>query len=487
MTLDKKLNYKVTKIRKLKTFNSCWKKCAEKTRKVLQFLWSAYSTPTPSSWKELLALFFLCLCICVIISGLIHNWMLASLKYRLHLSNIISVMFTVVMFPLLFLVHPMRCMFTIVIPTLGTNKGRDLLLSTCFMLVAINIIPNIIDNVKMVLKLFQCILMTSFKNFMSLTKIVKDIKDELVVDIKEKLTAKDMFYKTDADLEINSFVNQSAIKNYLQAISKDIENNVSKAQTLFSDITLEANKVIAALVFFYLAIRSVWYLKNYLTNLEFDNIYITGKLAHQLQPKKGQLIVNRTASKKLIRSTGLKMSTDEVATCIKQMVISTSYLALSAIIIIADFVIFTFTSQVLQWTLEITPVLVTMRFLYKIEMKNTIDVVFNLSKGTVILEKEANYPRNFTFITETCRFQPSPPNVKIICVVSLLYFIAFITVFLETYALRARRKISASFFEQREQERVKYLQQKLMKESERHFKNTAVFTVSEQHHVSFKR
>ncbi|XP_051887373.1 osteoclast stimulatory transmembrane protein [Pristis pectinata] len=471
------------KYNNLKISIPCWKKCAKKTKQVLQFLWSTYSTPTPSGWQQLLVLLLSCLCICAIIGGLLHNWMLSSLKYEVYLSNRITIVFTIIMFLLLFLVHPIRCAFTIVIPTLGTKQGRDLLLSTCFMLVAVNIIPNIMGNIKMVLKLLQCIAMTSIESLVNSTNSLRHIKNKLVeelVKVQKMVGATTSIMKW----ELNSNVNQLAMESQLHAIGKDIQSDFSKVQTTLSEITLYTNRALAVFFFFYLAITSVWYLKGYLTNLEFDNVYITGKLAHLLRPKKGQHIPKRTASKKLIKSTGLKMSSDEVATCVKQMVISTAYLALSTIIITADFVIYTFTSEALRWTVDIPPVPVVVGYEYRVIVRTPFEEIVN--SGTV-QKKEANFPWNFIFVSDRCIFQPSPPDIQIICTVGLLYFIAYITVFLEAYALRARRKISASFFEQREDERVKYLQKKLMNNSEDQFKNcTAVFTVSEQCHVSFK-
>ncbi|XP_072133411.1 osteoclast stimulatory transmembrane protein [Mobula birostris] len=486
MTLEKPLEYNVTKHSNLKTSTSQWKKYVNETKQVLQILWSAYSSPTPSGWNQLFVLLLLCLCISAIAGGLLHNWLLSSLKYNGYMSNLITGVFIIIMFLLLFLVHPMRCAFTIVVPTLGTKQGRDLFLSTCFMLVAINIIPNIMGNMKTVLKLFQCVAMTSITSLKNSTSIVRHVKDELVEELQKLQKLMEMkFITSDKKWELNSDINLTAIQRQLHAIGKDIQSEFDKVHTLISEITLYTNRALAAFIFFYLAFTSIWYLKGYLKNLEFDNVYITGKLTDLLQPKKGQHLPKRTASKKLIRSTGLKMSSNEVAACVKQMVISTAYLAISTIIIIADFVIFSFTSEVLRWTVDIPPVQAALRFEYTGTIRTALEQITNLERT---VKKEAHFPWNFNLTSDRCVFQTSPPDIRIIYIVGLLYLIAYITVFLEAYALRARRKISASFFESRENERVKYLQQKLLNNLEHEFKNDAVvFTVSEQCHVSFKR
>ncbi|XP_067904638.1 osteoclast stimulatory transmembrane protein isoform X2 [Heterodontus francisci] len=460
-------------------------------KKVMQFLWAAYCKPTPGCWKELLVLFMLCSSICAISSVLFHNWMFSSLKYSVHLCSTITCMFMGTMFLLLFLVHPIRCVFTMVIPTLGTKQGRDLLLSTCFMLVAINIIPNIMGNIKMILQVLQCIALTSTESLVNSTNIVREVKEVLDLDLTtvvRKISESRVATNSKAEWGFNSDINHSSIKAHLQAVNKEIQGNFFTIQTILNEITLNTNRVLAGFVFFYLTITSALYVKSYLTNLQFDNIYITSRLAQLVQTSKGQPIPCRTASKKLIRSTGLKMSSDEIARCVKQMVISTAYLALSAIVIATDFIVFSLTSQILRWTADIPPVPITVELTYKVDMVNLLAELFKIIPATQnLITRQVAFHWNFTFVSDSCMFHPSPPNIKIICVVCLLYTIAFITVFLETYALRVRRKISATFFEKREDERINYLHQKMLKDSEHQFENKiAIFTVSEQCNVTFK-
>ncbi|XP_067856959.1 osteoclast stimulatory transmembrane protein-like, partial [Heptranchias perlo] len=483
-------------------------------KKVIQILWTAYCKPTPGCWRELLALFLLCSSISVISSALLHNWMSSTLKYRAHMCNTITSMFAGTMFLLLFLVHPVRCVFTIVIPTLGTKQGRGLLLSTCFMLVAVYIIPNILGNIKMILQVLECVALTSTENLMNSSNIVREVKDVLdadIITIVDKI-AESKLRTSKTKLNFNSDINQSAVKTHLQTVGKEIQSDFSTIETVLSETTLHTNRALAGFVFFYLIISSAWYLRGYLMNLQFDNVYITSRLAQLVQTSNGEPVLCRTKSRKLIRSTGLKMSSEEVARCVMQMVISTVYLALSAIVIATDFLVFSLTSQFLGWIVEIPPVPISVGFTYKVKMTILFfwfcfppedealeDLLWLLPVDMVILgvvtetqnivTREADFHWNFTFVSDSCMLQPSPPNSNIIYFVCLLHFIAYITVLLETYASRARRKISATFFEQREDERIKYLHQKVLKVSEHQFENNmAISTVSEQcSAVTFER
>ncbi|XP_059508878.1 osteoclast stimulatory transmembrane protein-like, partial [Stegostoma tigrinum] len=441
--------------------------------------------PTPDDWRELLVLFLLCSSICAITGALLHNWLFSSLKYGSLASNVITCIFTGAMILLLFLVHPVRCVFTMVIPTLGTKQGRDLLISTCFMLVAINIIPNMLGNIKMILQVLQCVTLTSTQSLVNSTLIIKQIKTLMDADIAKlfkKISESNVITTSNAEWHVKSDINTSAIKNHLHIVGNEIQSNISTIQTIFDETTLNINRVLAGFVFFYLSLKSAWYLKGYLTDLQFDNVYITGRLAQLMQTDKAKLVQRcRTSSRKLIRSTGLKMSSDEAARCVKQLVICTAFLALSATFIAADFIVHNLTSNFLLRIAGLPPVPITLEF------KFNVDMVIPQVLITSLISQTANFSWDFTFVSDACMLQPSPPNIKVICFVCLLYVVAYVTVFLEAYALRVRRKISAAFFEHREVERINYLHQKILTDSEHQFENKiAVFTVSKQCNVTFK-
>ncbi|XP_043566676.1 osteoclast stimulatory transmembrane protein-like [Chiloscyllium plagiosum] len=464
---------------------SCGSKWAQKMKEFMRFAWVTYSKPTPDDWRELLVLFLLCSSICAIIGGLLYNWMFSSLKYGSLASNIITCIFTGAMFLLLFLVHPVRCVFTMVIPTLGSKQGRDLLFSTCFMLSAINIIPNFMGNIKMILQVMQCIALTSAQSLVNSTNFLKQIKLSMDKDIAylfEQISKSNVVSKSKAEWRVNSDIEMLAIKNHLQVIGNEIQGNLSTIQGIFDETTLNTNRVLAGFVFFYLSLTSAWYLKGYLTDLQFDNVYITSRLAQLMQTDKAKLMqLGRTSSKKLIKSTGLKMSPDETARCVKQFVICTVFLALSAIFIAADFIVFNLTSNILLQIAVLPPVPITL------ELTFVVNMVIPLITSRSLINRKPQFHWDFIFVSDVCTFHPSYPNIKVICIVCLLHTIAYMTVFLETYALRIRRKISAAFFEQREVERINYLHQKILTDSEHQFENkTAVFSVSEQCNVTFE-
>eukprot|EP00062_Callorhinchus_milii_P019416 gi/632973943/ref/XP_007903397.1/ PREDICTED: osteoclast stimulatory transmembrane protein [Callorhinchus milii] len=158
--------------------------------------------------------------------GLLYNWMFSSLEYEAHVSGAISGVFVAVAFLLLLLVHPVRCLFTLAVPTLGTKQGRHLLLSSCFMLVAVNIIPNIVDNIKMMLKVLECITRSSSESFVNSSELLNAAIEVLGHDVKTviKKSAERQLLSSKSSFTFNPDINQSVIMESIQAFVKQIQS-----------------------------------------------------------------------------------------------------------------------------------------------------------------------------------------------------------------------------------------------------------------------
>ncbi|KAG6933869.1 osteoclast stimulatory transmembrane protein [Chelydra serpentina] len=421
--------------------------------------WSAYSKPVPSSCSELLTLFLQCCCIAVLTGGLFYNWMFSSLEYPFHLSSAIAVSFSLLLLLILFLVHPIRCMFTIIIPTLGTKQGRRLLLSTCFMIVAVNIIPNIMDNIKTILQVIKCICKNSSDSLLNSTTLLGKASTQFGHQIKE-VTDK---------LADNALKPRNGHFQYTQVLiaSQKIKDDFSAVELLVKQTLLVANRVAAGFFLFYLLFESAWYLKSYLTNLRFDNIYITKKLEGLAVDKKAAHLLTRSP-KKLIRSTGLKLSREEMVMCLLRMMLLTLVLMLTAVIIATDYIAFHLADTAVNEVAQFPSVPITLNIKYdaKISILPFIWKIFNgvISGEKSIANFERTYQQNLTFISADCTMKlPSPPNNFVALAVGMLYCIIYAMIFLETYAQRLCRKISASFFERQEEHRVQYLYRELLR------------------------
>eukprot|EP00061_Rhincodon_typus_P005767 g25678.t1 len=112
---------------------------------------------------------------------------------------------------------------------------------------------------------------------------------------------------------------------------------------------LLVNRGLAGFLFFNLIAASFWYLAHYLTDLEFDNGYLTTDLEKLAKSNPTNCDTFLAAAGMLTKTTGLKLSQKEKK-CLVHMAMITVYLVLSAAVIAADYGIFHLVSSLTKWT-----------------------------------------------------------------------------------------------------------------------------------------
>ncbi|NWW22677.1 OCSTP protein, partial [Falcunculus frontatus] len=434
-------------------------------------LWWIYSKPIPADGRELWTLFLQCSCITVVIGGLFYNWMFASLDYSWHLSVAMAVSFSLLLLLTLLLVHPARCVFSMIMPTLGTKQGRKLLLSTCIMIAVVNVTPNIISNIKTILQVIECICKNSSDSLLNSTALLEKVSWEFGDAIQE--TVHSIYKPMNGHFRFSLLQNSSLIYQKMHLASEKISREFLSIEVLVKDSIRVANRLAAGFFMLYLCFESTWYLKNYLTNLRFDNFYITKKLERLAMDRKAaHLLVG--SSKKLIRPTGLRLSWEEVVLCLVQAMPVTVALMLMLVVVAMEHFSFSVADTAVRRAAQFSVVPVTLSIKYKVSaglswIMSFIFKVFGRPSEELLLgDFNRTYHHHLIFSSAHCRISPpTPPNPSVLLVVGLLFCILYATVFLETYARRLCRKIAASFFQSWEEERVLYLYRKL---SRRHRK-----------------
>ncbi|NXI02433.1 OCSTP protein, partial [Pachycephala philippinensis] len=428
-------------------------------------LWWIYSKPVPADGRELCTLFLQCSCITAVIGGLFYNWMFASLEYSWHLSAATAISFSLLLLLTLLLVHPARCVFSMIMPTLGTKQGRKLLFSTCVMIAVVNITPNIISNIKTILQLIECICKTSSDSLLNSTALLEKVSWEFGDAVQE--TVHSIYKPMNGHFRFSLLQNSSLIYQKMHLAGEKISREFLSVEVLVKDSIRVANRLAAGFFMLYLCFESTWYLKNYLTNLRFDNFYITKKLEHlAVDRKAAHLLVG--SSKKLIRPTGLKLSWEEVVLCLVQAMLVTVALMLMLVVVAMDHFAFSVADTAVRRAAQFSAVPVTLNIKYKVRagvswiMPFLFQVFGRPSEELVLGDFNRTYHHHLLFSSAQCRISPpTPPNPSVLLVVGLLFCILYTTVFLETYARRLCRGIAASFFQSWEEERVLYLYRKL--------------------------
>ncbi|XP_062997131.1 osteoclast stimulatory transmembrane protein [Elgaria multicarinata webbii] len=431
--------------------------------------WVAYSTPLPSNRKQLLSLFLMCCCIAVSIGGFFYCWMFSSLQYSLQFSATTAPAISFLALLTLFLVHPIRCVFTITVPTLGTKQGRRLLLSACFMIVAANIIPNIVGNITSILQVIKCICKDSSENLLTSTVLLDEASWDFSHSLKNVIdNMPDKLGRSrDSYVQFESRNNSFLLSQKMTSASQGIKEDFLEVETLVQKVILFANRVTAGFSFFYLIFESAWYLKSYLTDLQFDNIYITKKLEDLARENKAtHLLV--CSPKKLIKATGLKLSREELMSCLMRIFLLTLVLIVTLVIIATDYIAFHLAQAAVTEMAQFPAVPIIFwikydaRLTYIKFLEDVLNKVISTKQSLTLFER--SYHQNLTFASENCSVRwLNPPNTAVTLAVGLLYCIIYVTTFLETYSHRLCRKISASFFERQEEQRVQYLYRKLVR------------------------
>ncbi|OXB61015.1 hypothetical protein ASZ78_015012 [Callipepla squamata] len=413
-------------------------------------LWSVYSKPVPADGWELRTLFLQCSCITVLLGGLFYNWLLASLEYPQHISVAMAVTFSLLLLLALFLVHPVRCAFSIAMPTLGTKQGRKLLLSTCIMIAVVNITPNIISNIKTLLQVILCISKNSSESLLNSTALLGNASWKLGDEIQNYAILKPM----DGHFQFSLMKNSSLINQQVHLAGEKARKDFLAVEVLVKDCVRVGNKLVAAFSVLYLCFESAWYLKNYLTNLRFDNVYITKKLQHLAEDRgASHLLVG--SPQHLIHPTGLRLSREELMLCLGQVLRFSVALLLVLVLVALEHLIFGVADTAVRRMAQLSSVPITLSIKYQAG----IDI---LKIPVLVSDLNRSYHHSLTFSSARCGISPpTPPNPSVLLVVGLLFCIIYATVFLETYARRLCRKIAASFFESQEEERAQYLYSKL--------------------------
>ncbi|XP_015681601.2 osteoclast stimulatory transmembrane protein, partial [Protobothrops mucrosquamatus] len=422
-------------------------------------IWLAYSIPLPSSHSQLLSLFVICSCIAASVGGLFHCWMFSSLQYSFQFSAWASSVLSFLVFLVLFLVHPVRCLFTIIVPTLGTRQGRRLLLSACFMIVAINIIPNIMNNIQAILKIIKCTCKNSMDSLVTSMLLLGNASWDFSHSLKSIIDnmPDKLLSSRNSHVQFKNHSNIFQLNEKMVNTSQSIQEDFLYADKLVQKIIVLTNRVTAGFFLFYLLFQATRYLKSYLTDICFDNIYITPKLEDLARENKTTDLLICT-SRKLIKPTSFKLSQKELKASLRHIFLLTLVLVVMLLVIATDYIAFHLAQTAVTEVTQIPVVPVTFWIKYEIKLS------FVGFQPSLMVPFERNYHQNLTFVSSNCFMQkPNPPNTALVLAVALLFCIIYATVFLEAYSQRLCRKISASFFENQENQRIQYLYKKLIR------------------------
>lgn len=321
-------------------------------------MWDVYSMPAPAG-KDVFALMSLCLAFVVVTGGLLYHWMANTLKYHAESSVGIASVYSVLMFLLSFLCHPLRCVLTMTLPTVCTKQGRKLLITASVMVLVLNVVPNITVNVGAAAGLLKCTAEGFARTLLNSTEPLNRAKSDMVTgSIYSRMNESRVRMMTKFDQSTN--VNVSEVKGKLTTVLGSIKSRARKARDLFGWCKLLSNRIFAGFFVTLLTLESLLYLKSYLTLLHFDNDYISKDLQRNMEDQKKRRDKNSPFSRKC------NVKCEECSSSLVTLTLVTLHFMVITIIVVLDHVVFYVVEAILPWLLDFPATSATLSVDYKV-------------------------------------------------------------------------------------------------------------------------
>lgn len=316
-------------------------------------LWDIYSSPAPSG-RDVPALLSLCLSLATITGGLLYHWLSKTLSYGHDASVQTAYIYSVLVLLASFLCHPLRCVLTIILPTVCTKQGRKLLVSASVMVVILNIIPNITINMGAVAKILKCTAEGFTKSLLNSTEPLNKAKQDLVEEVRRVEQWSNINY-----LQELKNVDVSEVKDRLRKMIGQIELNFLHTTDLLQDLLLLSNRILAAVFVALLVVESSRYLKSYLSSVRF------GSSSKESLHKES----NRDSGGRPwlpILPLKCRIQRHECPSCVPALLAVTFNFLVITVILTLDYVVYHVVKLIIPWLLDFPTTSVTLDVSYKV-------------------------------------------------------------------------------------------------------------------------
>ncbi|XP_066535345.1 osteoclast stimulatory transmembrane protein-like [Hoplias malabaricus] len=424
----------------------------------MAFAWKAYSKPCPSDAGEMFTLIVLCVLVSCAISALLFAWMVFSLAFDHFVASITAAVCVCVMVLLLILVHPVRCVVTVTVPSLGTKQGRKILLSSALLYAISSCVPNITHNVGLSLHMLKC----STGNITQTVLASSNVPVQALKDIKEKVNSMPTIQSSDYSLELESNVDMTGMKQRLFKASENVRTELAFLHRRIGQISQIVKKIFAGLFILLMIGSSVAYVNGYLTYIKYDNVYQSRQLTEALQRVSGDVTLPKSYQKKLVKTTGVWMSTRELKRGLWGALSLFVYAFMCGLILGLDHLVYESLNSLLAWTSNFPDIEATVYI--SMTLTSIVPVLQWINPNNGMYKQ---YPYTVRMLPPGCVQSLSAPESSTLTSISVSFAIAVFMLLVEVFACRLRRKVCASFYSSREEQRTQFLLHKILEKRQK--------------------
>ncbi|XP_054995928.1 osteoclast stimulatory transmembrane protein [Sorex araneus] len=419
----------------------------------LQAAWLTFSQPVPASCGQLLTQLLLCSCLAVAAASLAHQWLVSSLLCPPGPSAAAATVCALLLFLLLGLVAPARCLFALSVPALGTKQGRRLLLSCSSATLATAAVPRVLANLGAVGRVLRCVTEGSMENLLNTTHQLH-------------AAARALHPSGHRAVSVQPQGDAAAFRTHMLGVTQQVLADFSDLESLARGAALGVQRLVGGLFVLGLLVDSAQYLHRYLTDLRFDNIYGTGQLVQRLQ-QAGDTHLVAPPPPWLVWAARPRLSPQELLSCLPKLATLTPFLLATALTAATDHVAFLLAQAAVGWARElpVVPITLTVQYNATYTVLRFIPFLFNQPPAeSPFASTQRSLEWELRFTSPACPLlAPQPPHRAAHLAAGALQLLAGSAVLLETYAGRLRHAIAASFFPDHEAQRVRYLHVRLQR------------------------
>ncbi|XP_032825110.2 osteoclast stimulatory transmembrane protein isoform X2 [Petromyzon marinus] len=435
---------------------------------LLRAAYSVYRLPHATTRGERGLLLALCLLTSTLSSCFVLKVVWEAEEVRPPIRLGVTATYVALTAALLFSSKQLRCISLLVVPALGTKRGREYILYAAAGLLAVHTAPNTFHNLRALGEVSLCKALSGIRSVINNSARREAVVREYATVETQTVKGLLQFHSVQSNYVFD--VKTRDVSTELDSLRLKVENVTRNVAANFKTFQATVEKVRAVLstvfsvasVLLVLALSAA-YLRSYLTNVLFDNIYITEELralARQTDPSgEAMRCLKADGRRQLVDSTSLRLSRKETENWPLSILTLFTWLLLVSLAIGVEYGVYALTDTLLALADTIPPAHAEVRLYYEVYIDQTFQ---NRRYLTKVLRRP-----NFTLEFARCHTELSPPAPHATIGVYALLLLALVLVFLGSYAYRLRRKIAASFFPEVESRRVLQLHAR-MKTLHRH-------------------